>query len=90
MSLYLKRNRTLYRNLLEKEIATGKGLLDADVRELDVKVLSNKVETCIKRLNEWVDKLDCIDEIISQEKPDELEQLMSEDSNLMEKSNGAI
>ena len=88
MSLYLKRNRTLYRNLLDKEIATGKGLLDADVRELDVKVLSNKVETCIKRLNEWVDKLDCIDERISKEKPDELEQLMSEDSDLMELAYG--
>ena len=84
MSIYLKRNRTLYRNLLDKEIAAGRELLDKDVRELDVKVLSNKAETCIKRLNEWIDKLDIIDERISQENPDDLEQLMSEDSILIE------
>ena len=65
MSIYLKRNRTLYRNLLDKEITAGRELLDKNVRELDVKVLSNKAETCIKRLNEWIDKLDIIDERIS-------------------------
>ena len=54
------------------------------MRELDLRVLSNKVDTCIKRLNEWVDKLDSTDERMSQEKPDELEQLMAEDSSLME------
>ena len=74
MSLYLKRNGTLYRNLLDKEIVTGRSLLEKDLRELYVKVLSNKVGTCIKRLYEWVDKLDGTDEIISQEKPDELKQ----------------
>ena len=39
MSVYLKRNRTLYRNLLEKENVAGRELLEKDVRELD---LSNK------------------------------------------------
>ena len=68
ISLYLKRNRTLYRNLLDKEIVTGRSLQEKDLRELGVKVLSNKVGTCIKRLYEWVDKLDGTDEIISQEK----------------------
>ena len=58
MSVYLNRNKTLYRNLLDKEIVTGRELLEKDVRELDLRVLSNKVDTCINRLNEWVDKLD--------------------------------
>ena len=84
MSLYLRRNRTLYRNLLDKEIFAGRSLLQKDLSELDVKVLSNKVDTCINRLNEWINKLDGTDERISQENPEELEQLMTEDSILME------
>ena len=50
MSVYQKRSRTLYRNLLDKEVVTGRELLEKDVRELDLRVLSNKVDTCIKIL----------------------------------------
>ena len=49
-----------------------------------MKALSNKVDTCINRLNDWINKLDGTDDRTSQENPVELEQLMTKDSILME------
>ena len=51
---YIKRNRTLYRNLLEKEAAKGRDLMDQDLREVDIRAFSHKVNTCIKRINEFI------------------------------------
>ena len=64
---YIKRNRTLYRNLLEKETAKGRELMDQELREVDIRAFSHKVSTCIKRINEFIGKLDHCDERISLE-----------------------
>ena len=53
--IHLKRNRTLYRNLIEIEVISVRNLLDQDIREVDLKAFSHKVETCINRLNEFTE-----------------------------------
>ena len=61
---YIKRNRTLYRNLLEKEAAKGRDLMDQD---LDIRAFSHKITTCIKRINEFIGKLDSVNKRMSVE-----------------------
>ena len=84
--IYLKRNRNLYQNLIEKEVISGKNLLDQAIREVDLKAFSHKVETCIKRLNEFTEKLDSTDERMSLEGVEDLEQLVTSDSSIIEKA----
>ena len=66
-SPYIKRSRTLYKNLLEKEAAKGRDLKDQDLREADIRAFSHKVTTCIRRINEFKGKLDSCDERMSLE-----------------------
>ena len=86
--IYLKRNRTLYRNLIETEIISGRNLLDQDIREVDLKAFSHKVETCIKRLNKFIENLDSTNERMSLENVEDLEQLMTSDSSITGKALG--
>ena len=57
----------MYRNLLEKEAAKGRDLMDQDLREVDIRAFSHKVTTCIKRINEFIGKLDCVNKRMSVE-----------------------
>ena len=68
---YIKRNRTLYRNLLEKKAAKGRDMMDQNVGEVDIRSFTHKVTTCIKRINEFIGKLDSCDERMSLEGMDE-------------------
>ena len=81
---YIKRNRTLYGNLLEKEAAKGRDLMDQDLREVDIRAFSHKVTTCIKRINEFIGKLNSCDERMSLEGMDDHEQLLLSDSFVIE------
>ena len=49
---------TPFRNLSEKELGKGKNLLKEDREEEDVKVLKQNVKSCIKRLNDFQQKLE--------------------------------
>lgn len=86
---YLKANRTRYKNLLEKELAIGKKLLEEDKEEIDIKELTRQLNTCIKRLIEFCKKLDFTNEKISMtvtlgaDETDNIEQLINGDCTLM-------
>ena len=86
---YLKANRTRYKNLLEKELATGKFLLEEGKEEIDIKELSRQINTCIKRLTDFCEKLDATNEKISlavtlgTEETDNIEELINGDCTLM-------
>ena len=82
---YIKRNRTLYRNLLEKEAAKGRDLMDKDLREVDIRAFCHKVTNCIKRINTFIGKLDNCNERMSREAMDDHEQLILSDSSVIEK-----
>lgn len=62
---FLKGNRTRYRNLLDKELVKGRQLLEIDSETYDRKVLLNTVNNCIKRLNDFEQKLEVNDERLS-------------------------
>ena len=81
---YIKRNRTLYRNLLEKEAPKGRDLMDQNLREVDIKAFSHKVNTCIKRINEFIGKLDSVNERMSLVGMDDHEQFILSDSSVIE------
>ena len=81
---YVKRNRTLYRNLIEKETAKGRYLMDQDLREVDIRAFSHKVTTCIKIINEFIGKLDSCNERMSLEAIENHEQLILSDSSVIE------
>ena len=74
----------MYRNLLEKEAAKGRDLMDQDLREVDIRAFSHKVTTCIKRINEFIGKLDSVNERMSLEGMDDHEQLILSDSSVIE------
>ena len=82
---YLKANRTRYKNLLENELAIGKKLLEEDKEEIDIKELTRQINTCIKRLTEFCEKLDFTNEKISMavtlgaDETDNIEQLINGD-----------
>ena len=59
-------------------------MLDQGLRELDIRAFSHKVATCIKRINEFIGKLDAIHERISQDGMDAHEQLINSDSSVIE------
>ena len=61
---FLKGNRTRYRNLLAKELARGKTLLEED-REAVAGVYMRDVDTCIYRINDFVQKLEETNERLS-------------------------
>ena len=81
---YIKRNRTLYKNLLEKEAAKGRDRMDQDLREVDIRAFSHKVTTCIKMINEFIGKLDSCDERMSLEGMDDYDQFLLSDSFVIE------
>lgn len=65
MSLsFLKGNRTRFRNLLAKELAKGKTLLDRDI-EHEPNTYIRDVNNCIKRLNDYTEKLEEANEKLS-------------------------
>ena len=54
--LTLKRNRTIYRNLLGKELEKGKGLLrEAEEERYKVKVFLKNVTNCVRRINDLIE-----------------------------------
>ena len=79
---YRKQTRTHSETLLIKKSLLG----DQGIEELDLKASSHKVETCIEGLNEFTEKLDTTSERISLEDVQDLEQLITADSSLMEKA----
>ena len=58
--------------------------MDQDLREVDIRAFSHKVTTCIKRINEFIGKLDSCDERMSLEGMDDHEQLLLSDSFVIE------
>ena len=66
MSLsHLKSNRTRYKNILDRELGTGKGLLVDDQERREIKDFTLAIEACINRLSTFCDKLDVTNEKIS-------------------------
>ena len=86
---YFKANRTRYKNLLEKELAIGKKLLEEDKEEIDIKELTRQLNKSIKRLTEFCEKLDFTNEKISMavtlgaDETDNIEQLINGDCTFM-------
>ena len=84
-SSFLKGNRTRYRNLLEKELEKGKNLIsEAEQEEYEVKIFSKNVRNCLRRLNDFTEKLEQTNERLSvaiegQEGAQEMEALMNDD-----------
>ena len=80
---FLKGNRTRYLNLLQNELEKGKLLLEEDeYREWSLYI--RDVDICIKRLNDFVQKLEEADERLStaiegQDGAQEVETLIRED-----------
>ena len=65
-SSFLKGNRTRYRNLLEKEMEKGKNLIsEAEQEEYEVKIFSKNVRNCLRRLNNFIEKLEQTNERLS-------------------------
>ena len=83
MSLsFLKGNRTRFRNLLAKELAKGKSLLQDVEQESSCHI--RDVSNCIKRLNEFITKLEEANEKLSiaiegRDGAQEIEELIKED-----------
>ena len=81
----LKGNRTRYRNLLEKELEKGKKMTEEAAQEqYEQKVFSKSLNNCIKRLNEFTEKLEQTNERLSivvdgQEGAQEVEQFINQD-----------
>ena len=58
-SSFLKGNRTRYRNVLEKEPEKGKNpISEAEQEEYEVKIFSKNVRNCLRRLNDFMEKLE--------------------------------
>ena len=55
----LKGNRTRYRNLLERELEKDKDLIsEAEQEQYETKIFNKNVRDCIKRLNDFIEKLE--------------------------------
>ena len=84
-SSFLKGNSTRYRNLLEKELEKGKTLIsEAEQENHEVKIFSKNVRNCLRRLNDFIEKLEQTNERFSvaiewQEGAQEMEALMNDD-----------
>ena len=79
---FLKGNRTRFRNLLAKELAKGRSLVQ-DV-EQEGSIHMRDVNNCIKRLNEFITKLEEANEKLSmamegRDGAEEIEELIKED-----------
>ena len=79
---FLKGNRTRFRNLLAKELAKGRSLLQEAEHEASVHM--RDVNNCIKRLNEFITKLEEANEKLSmaidgRDGAEEIEELIRED-----------
>ena len=89
MSLsHLKSNRTRYKNILDRELATGKGLLVDDQERREIKDFTLAIEACINRLTTFCDKLEVTNEKISlavarTDGADDMEELLMEDGLFM-------
>ena len=65
-SSFLKGKRTRYRNLLEKELENGKSLIsEAEQEEYEVKIFSKNVRNCLRRSNDFIEKLEQTNERLS-------------------------
>ena len=65
-SSFLKGNRTKYRNLLEKELEKGKNLIsEAEQEDYEIKIFSKNVRNCLRTLNDFIEKLEQSNEILS-------------------------
>ena len=85
MSIILKGNGTRFRNLLAKELAKRKSLLQ-DVEQESICHMRD-VSKCIKRLNEFITKLEEANEKLSiaiegRDGAQEIEELIKEDDGL--------
>ena len=79
---FLKGNRSRFRNLLAKELAKGRGLLQDVDHEASVHM--RDVNNCIKRLNEFITKLEEANEKLSmaidgRDGAEEIKELIRED-----------
>ena len=63
---FLKGNRTRYRNLLERELEKAKELIsEAEQEQYETKIFSKNVRNCLRRLNDFIDKLEQTNERLS-------------------------
>ena len=63
---FLKGNRTRYRNLLERELEKAKDLIsEAEQEQYEAKIFNKDVRDCIKRLNDFIEKLEQANEKLS-------------------------
>ena len=63
---FLKGNRTRYRNLLERELEKAKDLIsEAEQEQYETKIFNKNVRDCIKRLNDFIEKLEQANEKLS-------------------------
>ena len=79
---FLKGNRTRFRNLLAKELAKGRSLVQDVEQEGSIRM--RDVNNCIKRLNEFITKLEEANEKLSvamegRDGAEEIEELIKED-----------
>ena len=57
--LFLKRNRTRYRLLLERDLENAKCLInEAEQEQLETNIFNKNVRNCVRRLNEFIEKLE--------------------------------
>ena len=65
-SSFLKGNKTRYRNWLEKELEKRKNLIsEAEQEEYEVKIFSKNVRNYLRRLNDFIEKLEQTNERLS-------------------------
>ena len=82
---FLKGNRTRYRNLLERELEKAKQLIsEAEQEQHETKIFSKNVRNCVKRLNDFIEKLEQANERLSlgiegQDGAQEVDLLINED-----------
>ena len=63
---FLKGNRTRYRHLLERELEKAKGLIsEAEQEQFETNIFNKNVRNCVRRLNEFIDKLEQANEKLS-------------------------
>ena len=58
--------------------------MDQDLREVDIRAFSHKVPTCIKRINEFIGKMDNCNERMALEAMENHEQLILSDNSIIE------
>ena len=82
---FLKGNRFRYRNLLERELEKAKDLIsEAEQEQYETKIFNINVRNCIKRLNDFIEKLEQANEKLSlgiegHDRAQEINLLINED-----------